>query len=86
VTGVPASWAGPTHTLIMRESGGNPNAINLTRLERPAGHPSQGLMQTIPVDVRRITPYRAGWDHEPGREHRRRDPVDSSADRFDLQR
>jgi SLT domain-containing protein len=32
----------------MRESGGNPNAINLTDSNAQAGHPSQGLMQTIP--------------------------------------
>jgi len=48
LTGVPASWAGPLNTLIMRESGGNPNAINLTDSNALAGHPSQGLMQTIP--------------------------------------
>jgi len=32
----------------MFESGGNPNAINLTDSNAQAGHPSQGLMQTIP--------------------------------------
>lgn len=48
LTHVPASWAGPLHTLIMRESGGNPNAINLTDSNAQAGYPSQGLMQTIP--------------------------------------
>jgi Phage-related minor tail protein/Transglycosylase SLT domain len=48
LTGVPASWAGGLHTLIMRESGGNPKAINLTDSNAQAGHPSQGLMQTIP--------------------------------------
>ena len=30
------------------ESGGNPNAINLTDINAQQGHPSQGLMQTIP--------------------------------------
>lgn len=30
------------------ESGGNPNAINLTDSNAVAGHPSQGLLQTIP--------------------------------------
>lgn len=34
--------------LISHESGGNPNAINLTDSNAAAGHPSQGLMQTIP--------------------------------------
>ncbi|MFE2600104.1 phage tail tape measure protein [Streptomyces sp. NPDC059396] len=48
LTGVPASWAGPLRTLIMRESGGNPKAINLWDSNAKAGHPSQGLMQTIP--------------------------------------
>jgi TP901 family phage tail tape measure protein len=48
LTGVPGNWAGPLHTLIMRESGGNPNAINLWDSNAKAGHPSQGLMQTIP--------------------------------------
>jgi SLT domain-containing protein len=35
-------------SLIAHESGGNPNAINLTDSNAMAGHPSQGLMQTIP--------------------------------------
>jgi hypothetical protein len=35
-------------SLIMHESGGNPNAINLWDSNAQAGHPSQGLMQTIP--------------------------------------
>ncbi|WP_435244959.1 phage tail tape measure protein [Streptomyces tendae] len=33
---------------IEMESGGNPNAINLWDSNAKAGHPSQGLMQTIP--------------------------------------
>jgi hypothetical protein len=48
ITGTPESWAGPLSVLIGRESGGNPNAINLTDSNAAAGHPSQGLMQTIP--------------------------------------
>lgn len=48
LTGTPQSWDGPLHVLISRESGGNPNAINLTDSNARAGHPSQGLMQTIP--------------------------------------
>lgn len=31
-----------------QESGGNPNAINLTDINAQRGYPSQGLMQTIP--------------------------------------
>jgi len=34
--------------MIQAESGGNPRAINLTDSNARAGHPSQGLMQTIP--------------------------------------
>jgi Transglycosylase SLT domain len=48
LTGVPTSWAGPLSVLIGRESGGNPNAINNWDSNAAAGHPSQGLMQTIP--------------------------------------
>jgi SLT domain-containing protein len=33
--------------LIMHESSGNPNAINLTDSNAKAGHPSKGIMQTI---------------------------------------
>ncbi|WP_458085813.1 phage tail tape measure protein [Streptomyces malaysiensis] len=47
ITKVPASWAGPLRTLIMRESGGNPNAINLWDSNYRRGDPSRGLMQTI---------------------------------------
>jgi SLT domain-containing protein len=46
--GLPASWAGPMAVLVNRESGGNPNAINLTDSNARAGHPSQGLAQVIP--------------------------------------
>jgi hypothetical protein len=48
LTGAPQTWAGPLSVLIGRESGGNPNAINLWDSNAKAGHPSQGLMQTIP--------------------------------------
>lgn len=48
LTGVPGTWAGPLSVLIGRESGGNPNAINNWDSNAAAGHPSQGLMQTIP--------------------------------------
>lgn len=48
--GVPAT-RGNIETIVgrmMQESGGNPNAINLWDSNAAAGHPSQGLMQTIP--------------------------------------
>ena len=47
-TGVPGSWANDLGIIAMHESGGNPNAINLTDSNAAAGHPSQGIMQTIP--------------------------------------
>lgn len=46
-TGVPISWLGPLKTMAMKESGGNPRAINLWDSNFKAGHPSKGLMQTI---------------------------------------
>jgi len=47
LTHVGANWAGPLATLIGRESGGNPRAINLWDSNAQAGDPSRGLMQTI---------------------------------------
>jgi tape measure domain-containing protein len=47
ITGAPASWLGPLSTLVQKESGGNPNAINLWDSNAKAGHPSKGLFQTI---------------------------------------
>lgn len=50
--GIPQSqwptWEAGLNTLITRESGWSPNAINLTDSNAKAGHPSQGLMQLIP--------------------------------------
>ncbi|MEC0365146.1 phage tail tape measure protein [Bacillus subtilis] len=48
IAGVPFSWVPGLITIAMKESGGNPNAINLTDSNARAGHPSRGLMQTIP--------------------------------------
>jgi TP901 family phage tail tape measure protein len=49
--GVPAPawpmWEAGLNTLITRESGWNPNAVNNTDSNAKAGHPSTGLMQTI---------------------------------------
>ncbi|NEB32746.1 hypothetical protein G3I62_27250 [Streptomyces sp. SID14446] len=42
------NWLTGMNTLITRESGWNPRAINLTDSNAAAGHPSQGLTQTIP--------------------------------------
>ncbi len=46
--GQPASLSGAVLRRIQLESGGNPNAINLYDSNAKAGHPSQGLVQTIP--------------------------------------
>jgi hypothetical protein len=58
--GQPGSLAGAVLQLIKHESGGNPNAINLTDSNARAGHPSQGLMQTIPGTFNAYAgPYRS---------------------------
>ncbi|HEX5345961.1 MAG TPA: transglycosylase SLT domain-containing protein, partial [Pseudonocardiaceae bacterium] len=67
LTGTPESWAGPLSVLIGRESGGNPNAINRTDSNAAAGHPSQGLMQTIPSTFQAY--------HQPGTSWNITDPV-----------
>jgi SLT domain-containing protein len=46
--GTKGAWQAGMNTLITRESGWNANAINLTDSNAKAGHPSQGLAQTIP--------------------------------------
>jgi len=43
-----ANWTNGYLMLIQRESGGNAGAINLEDSNAAAGHPSQGLTQTIP--------------------------------------
>jgi phage-related protein len=67
LTGVPQSWAGPLSVLIGRESGGNPNAINNWDSNAAAGHPSQGLMQTIPSTFMAY--------HQPGTSFNILDPI-----------
>lgn len=42
------SWANTVLRRMDQESGGNPNAINNWDSNAAAGHPSKGLMQTIP--------------------------------------
>lgn len=47
--GLPVTrFLGGISNIIAHESGGNPNAINLWDSNARAGHPSKGLMQTIP--------------------------------------
>lgn len=48
ITGTPASYLNGLMTIAKRESGFNPKAINLWDSNAKAGHPSQGLFQTIP--------------------------------------
>lgn len=48
IMGLPQSLAPSVKKIIMKESGGNPNAINLWDSNARRGTPSQGLMQTIP--------------------------------------
>ncbi len=47
ITGVGPGWTPGLVTLIGRESGGNPNAINNWDSNAAKGDPSRGLMQTI---------------------------------------
>ena len=49
MNGLGPEYANGVLALINSESGGNPNAINLTDSNAVAGHPSRGLMQTIPT-------------------------------------
>ncbi|CUW29705.1 phage tail tape measure protein [Streptomyces reticuli] len=46
--GTLGQWLSGLNTLITRESGWNASAINRTDSNAKAGHPSQGLAQTIP--------------------------------------
>lgn len=46
--GMSASWAADIATIIKGESGGDPWSINLDDSNARAGHPSEGIMQTIP--------------------------------------
>jgi SLT domain-containing protein len=67
MTGVGPSWTSGLATLIMRESGGNPNAINNWDSNAAAGHPSKGLMQTIDSTFM--------GNHQPGTSYNVYDPV-----------
>jgi hypothetical protein len=48
VLDLPSNLAPSVKKIIMKESGGNPRAINNWDSNARAGNPSQGLMQTIP--------------------------------------
>ncbi|WP_446225827.1 transglycosylase SLT domain-containing protein [Nocardia sp. IBHARD005] len=62
-----ANWAAGYRTLIERESGNNPCAINNWDSNAAAGHPSQGYTQTIPATFRN--------HHQPGTSDEITDPV-----------
>lgn len=62
LTGTPASWTSPLLTLISRESGGNPRAINLTDINAKRGDPSRGLMQTIGATFSHYHQPGTSWD------------------------
>ncbi len=47
ITGVPSSWTYALATIAMKESGGNPRAVNNWDINAKRGIPSMGLMQTI---------------------------------------
>lgn len=64
---LPSSLANQVLRQISTESGGNPNAINLWDSNARAGHPSQGLLQTIPSTF-------AAY-HIPGTSMNIRDPL-----------
>ncbi|MFD4551682.1 transglycosylase SLT domain-containing protein [Streptomyces sp. NPDC058466] len=54
--GLLGQWQAGLNTLITRESGWNPNAINRWDSNAKAGHPSQGLAQTIPGTFNHYVP------------------------------
>ena len=54
--GTLAQWQAGLNTLITRESGWNPRAINRWDSNAKAGHPSQGLAQTIPGTFNHYVP------------------------------
>ena len=59
--GLPASLDEPTLRRMQQESGGNPNAINLTDINAQNGTPSKGLMQVI--DPTFLAHKMAGYDN-----------------------
>ncbi|MEU1309511.1 transglycosylase SLT domain-containing protein [Streptomyces cinnamoneus] len=69
ITKTPASWAGPLSVLVMRESGGNPNAMNAWDSNAAQGYDmrSKGLAQTIGPTFRAY--------HQPGTSWNIFDPV-----------
>lgn len=59
--GIPGSYEG-IHRTIMRESGGDPNAINLWDSNAARGIPSKGLMQVIDPTFLKYHVEGTSWD------------------------
>ncbi|MBP2189361.1 transglycosylase SLT domain-containing protein [Nocardia goodfellowii] len=59
--GIPGSFEG-IHRNILRESGGNPHAINLWDSNAAAGIPSKGLLQVIDPTFERYHVEGTSWD------------------------
>ncbi|MBO0853217.1 MAG: transglycosylase SLT domain-containing protein [Nocardia sp.] len=59
--GIPGSFDG-IHRNIMRESGGNPRAINLTDSNAARGIPSKGLLQVIDPTFKAFHVDGTSWD------------------------
>ncbi len=55
--GLPSTLAGRVLFQMQTETGGNPNAINLTDSNAAAGDPSRGLLQTIGATFRRYRSF-----------------------------
>jgi LysM repeat protein len=59
--GIPGSYEGIKRA-VMRESGGNPNAVNNWDSNAAAGHPSKGLIQTIEPTFRAYHVAGTSWN------------------------
>ncbi|MFD7162782.1 transglycosylase SLT domain-containing protein [Streptomyces violascens] len=63
LTGVSGSkWADGIATIIRRESGGNPRAVNDWDSNAKAGNASRGLMQVIPTTFKAFHQSGTSWD------------------------
>ena len=59
---IPSSWVPLLRTIIARESGGNPRAVNRTDINAQRGIPSSGLMQLIPPNFKKYHASGTSWD------------------------
>ena len=63
ITNSPSKWVNPLYDLMMRESGGDPNARNSTPVA--SGEHAQGLFQTIPSTFQAHDLPRLGGINDP---------------------